>query len=126
MVPKISLGSPIIKACRPHFQNTVFDVKLGVIEPEHRIAEFVKAGADVISVHPEVSTTRDARDNHPRSQSEIAESAQERASSGAASPPFPCPLQSTLQLTAVLDEIAKAGCAPGVVLNPATPISSVF
>jgi ribulose-phosphate 3-epimerase len=54
-VPKISFGHDFIKALRPHFQNTVFDVKLGVIEPEHRIKDFVKSGADIISIHPEAS-----------------------------------------------------------------------
>jgi hypothetical protein len=56
-----------------------------VIEPEHRIADFVKAGADILSVHPE----------------------------------------STLQLAAVIHKIQETGVAPGVVLNPATPIASV-
>ncbi len=53
MVPKISFGSPIISACREAFPNTVFDVKLGCIEPEQRLSEFIRAGADIISVHPE-------------------------------------------------------------------------
>ena len=53
-VPKISFGSPVIAALRPHFPDTVFDVKLGIIEPEHRIKDFVKSGADIISFHPEV------------------------------------------------------------------------
>jgi len=53
MVPKISFGSPIVAACRKEFPDTVFDVKLGIIEPERRISDFAKAGADVISVHPE-------------------------------------------------------------------------
>jgi pentose-5-phosphate-3-epimerase len=85
MVPKISLGSPLVKACREAFPNTVLDVKLGCIEPEHRIEEFVKAGADILSVHPE----------------------------------------STLQLAAVLQKISDAGLAAGVVLNPATSVSTV-
>ena len=55
MVPKISFGAPVISACRDEFPETVFDVKLGVIEPERRIADFVKAGADIISVHPEAT-----------------------------------------------------------------------
>jgi ribulose-phosphate 3-epimerase len=42
-----------VKALRPHLPDTVFDVKLGVIEPEHRISDFVKAGADILSIHPE-------------------------------------------------------------------------
>lgn len=85
MVPKISFGAPLVATCRDAFPGTVFDVKLGCIEPEHRIADFVKAGADILSVHPE----------------------------------------STLQLGAVINMIDQAGVAPGVVLNPATPISAV-
>lgn len=55
MVPKISFGAPIIAACRAAFPNTVFDVKLGCVEPEARVNDFVKAGADIISVHPEAT-----------------------------------------------------------------------
>ena len=53
MVPRISFGSPIIKSVRKRLPDVVFDVKLGVVEPEHRIDEFVRAGADIISIHPE-------------------------------------------------------------------------
>ena len=53
MVPKISFGPPIVAACRKEFPSTVFDVKLGIFEPERRISDFARAGADVISVHPE-------------------------------------------------------------------------
>jgi ribulose-phosphate 3-epimerase len=85
MVPKISFGSPVVAACRKAFPDTVLDVKLGCIEPEHRIDDFVKAGADILSVHPE----------------------------------------STLQLGAVINKIDAAGVAPGVVLNPGTPVAAV-
>lgn len=53
MVPKISFGAPVVAACRDSFPSTVFDVKLGCVEPEHRVADFIKAGADILSVHPE-------------------------------------------------------------------------
>jgi len=85
MVPKISLGSPVIKSVRSRLPDTVFDVKLGVINPEYRIAEFAEAGADIISIHPE----------------------------------------STLQFLPVLHEIKRRGCAPGLVINPGTPIDFV-
>jgi len=55
MVPKVSFGSPVIAACREAFPDTVFDVKLGCVQPEHRIEEFTKAGADILSVHPEAT-----------------------------------------------------------------------
>ena len=85
MVPKISFGAPVVSACRKAFPTTVLDVKLGCVEPEHRIDDFVKAGADILSVHPE----------------------------------------STLQLGAVINKIYASGVAPGVVLNPGTPVSAV-
>lgn len=53
MVPKISFGAPIVAACRDAFPETVFDVKLGCTEPEARVNDFIQAGADIISVHPE-------------------------------------------------------------------------
>jgi ribulose-phosphate 3-epimerase len=53
MIPKISFGAPLVAACREAFPNSVFDVKLGCIEPEARLNDFLKAGADIISVHPE-------------------------------------------------------------------------
>jgi len=54
MVPKISFGAPLVEACRKAFpDNVVFDVKLGCVEPEHRVDDFIKAGADILSVHPE-------------------------------------------------------------------------
>lgn len=84
-VPKISFGAPIVAACRQAFPDTVFDVKLGCTEPEARVDDFIKAGADIISVHPE----------------------------------------STVQLGAVINKIAVAGVAPGVVLNPGTSVSTV-
>ena len=34
MVPKISFGAPVIAGLRDHFPDTVFDVKLSVVEPE--------------------------------------------------------------------------------------------
>ena len=55
MIPKISFGAPIVAACRDSFPNTVFDVKLGCIEPEARVDDFIKAGADILSVHPEAT-----------------------------------------------------------------------
>lgn len=85
-VPKISFGSPVVSALRPHFPNTVFDVKLGVIEPEHRLNDFIKAGADILSFHPE----------------------------------------ATLQPAAVVQMIKKEGIAPGLVLNPGTPVESII
>lgn len=55
MCPKISFGPPVVSACRDAFPNTVLDVKLTCIEPELRVADFTKIGADIISFHPEAT-----------------------------------------------------------------------
>ncbi len=54
-VPKISFGSDIIAALRGKAQIP-FDVHLMVKNPEHHIDDFIKAGADIITVHAEATT----------------------------------------------------------------------
>lgn len=51
-VPSISFGIPIIQAIRPISKMT-FDVHLMIEEPIRYVEEFVKAGADIITVHVE-------------------------------------------------------------------------
>jgi len=51
-VPNITLGPPIVAAIRNKSQ-VPFDVHLMIVEPEKYIPDFVKAGADIISVQAE-------------------------------------------------------------------------
>jgi len=51
-VPNISFGAPVIAALRPH-SKLFFDVHLMITDPIRYIADFVKAGADGITVHYE-------------------------------------------------------------------------
>lgn len=51
-VPSISYGMPVIKAIRPCTER-MFDVHLMIEEPDRYIDEFVKVGADIITVHAE-------------------------------------------------------------------------
>lgn len=51
-VPNITIGPLIVNAIRPHTQKTI-DVHLMIVEPEKYVADFAKAGADIISVHAE-------------------------------------------------------------------------
>lgn len=51
-VPNITLGPGIVKSIRPHSDKT-FDVHLMIENPDLYISEFVKAGADIITVHQE-------------------------------------------------------------------------
>ena len=51
-VPNISFGAPIVNALRPH-SKLFFDVHLMIDRPERYIADFIKAGADSITIHIE-------------------------------------------------------------------------
>lgn len=51
-VPSISFGMPIIRSIRP-CSDRIFDVHLMIEEPGRYIADFVAAGADLITVHVE-------------------------------------------------------------------------
>lgn len=51
-VPNISFGAPVISAIRKS-TNAVFDVHLMIVDPIRYIDDFVKAGADLITIHYE-------------------------------------------------------------------------
>ena len=51
-VPNITFGAPVIKAMRPH-SKLFFDVHLMICDPGRYLKDFLKAGADLITVHAE-------------------------------------------------------------------------
>lgn len=51
-VPNISFGLPVISSIR-QYTDKPFDVHLMIMEPLRYITDFVKAGADIITVHAE-------------------------------------------------------------------------
>jgi ribulose-phosphate 3-epimerase len=51
-VPNFSLGIPVVEAIKRHSQK-MLDVHLMIINPEHHLSAFQKAGAGIISVHVE-------------------------------------------------------------------------
>jgi len=51
-VPNITIGPGVVSALRPH-TTKVFDVHLMISPVDLFIADFAKAGADIITVHPE-------------------------------------------------------------------------
>lgn len=55
-VPNITIGPLIVKAIRPVTQK-ILDVHLMIVEPEKYVADFAKAGADIITVHCEHSAS---------------------------------------------------------------------
>jgi len=54
-VPNITIG-PLVVSSLKGKTNMIFDVHLMIENPDQYIPEFVKAGADIISVHAEVCT----------------------------------------------------------------------
>jgi len=53
-VPNITLGPLIVEALRP-VTKLPLDVHLMIVEPERYVADFIKAGADIVTVHAEAS-----------------------------------------------------------------------
>ncbi len=51
-VPNITIGPLIVNAIRSYTKKPL-DVHLMIVEPEKYVADFAKAGADIISVHAE-------------------------------------------------------------------------
>lgn len=65
-VPNISFGIPIVKSIRPLTKLT-FDVHLMIQEPSRYVEDFVKAGADIITVHYEAEKHLDRTINYIKS-----------------------------------------------------------
>ncbi len=51
-VPNITIGLPVVKSIRK-FTETTIDCHLMIVEPSRYAVEFVKAGANMVSVHVE-------------------------------------------------------------------------
>ncbi len=56
-VPNLSFGPTIVRALRPlaNQYGALLDAHLMIVEPERYLQEFADAGADIITVHAEVS-----------------------------------------------------------------------
>ncbi|GAV75459.1 Ribul_P_3_epim domain-containing protein [Cephalotus follicularis] len=55
-VPNITIGPLVVDALRP-VTDLPLDVHLMIVEPEQQVPDFIKAGADIVSVHCEQSST---------------------------------------------------------------------
>lgn len=53
-VPNLTIGAPVVKSLRPKTKATL-DVHLMIQNPENLIDDFIKAGADVLTIHVESS-----------------------------------------------------------------------
>ena len=57
-VPNISIGLPVLEAIRK-ITRLPIDVHLMIVEPERWIDPFIRAGADILTIHVEASTHLD-------------------------------------------------------------------
>ncbi len=57
-VPNLTFGAPVVKAIRKD-SNLVFDVHLMISDPDKYVDDFIKAGADIITVHYESEHIKD-------------------------------------------------------------------
>lgn len=53
-VPNLTIGPPVVAAIRPH-TSLPLDVHVMAVEPERLVGDFVRAGADIITVHWEAA-----------------------------------------------------------------------
>lgn len=53
-VPNLTIGAPVVKALKP-VSRLPLDVHLMIVQPERYLADFMKAGADYLTVHVEAS-----------------------------------------------------------------------
>ena len=53
-VPNITFGPALVKALRPHIRVS-FDVHLMIADPGFYAPQFIEAGADILTVHPEAT-----------------------------------------------------------------------
>ncbi|WP_102400628.1 ribulose-phosphate 3-epimerase [Haloimpatiens massiliensis] len=65
-VPNISLGLPVIKSIRKE-TKMIFDVHLMIENPSRYIEDFVKSGADIITIHYEADKHVDRTINYIKS-----------------------------------------------------------
>lgn len=100
-----------------------------IVEPEQRVADFIKAGADIVSVHCEQSSTIHLhRTVEQVSKSIILYNSQDKTEQHNA----PLLLMSISCFVSLLKnkgpmllQIKSLGAKAGVVLNPGTPLSTI-
>ena len=63
-VPNLTFGAPICAALRKHGITAFIDAHLMVDEPDNFIDEFAKAGADLLTFHPETTADVDKTIDH--------------------------------------------------------------
>lgn len=55
-VPNLTIGLPVIESLRSQFPQAVLDVHIMVENPDEVAVDYINAGADILSFHPEAAT----------------------------------------------------------------------
>jgi ribulose-phosphate 3-epimerase len=58
-VKNISFGIPVLKSLKEGYYPLIFDVHLMIIDPEKYLEDFIKAGADIVTIHYEAVKEED-------------------------------------------------------------------
>ncbi|WVZ09280.1 hypothetical protein V8G54_013810 [Vigna mungo] len=112
-VPNITIGPLVVDALRP-VTDLPLDVHLMIVEPEQRVPDFIKAGADIVSVHCEQSSTIHLHRTVNQNILHDVDRALTRQSEDR--------IKKWPQQILVVKSL---GAKAGVVLNPATPLSTI-
>lgn len=54
-VPNITIGPLVIKSVKEYAEKVPFDVHLMIQNPDNYVEQFVEAGADMLTIHPEAT-----------------------------------------------------------------------
>ena len=100
-VPNISIGIPVVKAIRP-ITDLVMDVHLMIDKPIRYVEQFVKAGADYVTIHVEA--------DQPQNTLEALDKIHE----------FGCKAGIVLK-----PKTPALGVKPGIVIKPKTPAEDI-
>jgi len=107
-VPNITIGPLVVSALRP-VTKRVLDCHLMIEEPERYVAEFARAGADVITVH--VEACRHLHRNIEQIRS-LAHHGGDRVRAGVSMNPH-TPLASIMQVLDICDLVLVMSVNPG-------------
>ncbi len=123
-VPNITFGAPILKAIRPK-TKLFLDAHLMIMNPHNHVADFINAGADMVTIHVESYSD----DTYSRLPQDTSRDFELNTSANAGSDPSPkfaaaCAIKSEA-ISKTLKHIRALGARAGLSINPGTDISCI-
>ncbi len=120
-VPNITFGAPVLKAVRPK-TKLFLDAHLMIMNPHNHVADFISAGADMVTIHVESYSD----DTYKRSLSDMSMDFELNTSASAGSDPSPkfasaCAIKVDA-IAKTLKHIRALGARAGLSINPGTDV----